>query len=85
MLPIEGYASVFRVINGRSRLTAFPANTQRRHGLAESHPKCFFLQFTHAEATCALVRRVGLCPSDRAVTPGGEVADVAGANEDPTD
>lgn len=60
-------------------LTDFPATTHRRHGRAESHPKCFFLQFTHAEATCALVRRVGFCPTVR-VAPGGDAANVAGAN-----
>lgn len=68
-----------------NRPTDFPANTHRRHGRAESHPKCFFLQFTHAEATCALVRRVGLCPIAREVTPGGEVANVVGGHDDSAD
>jgi hypothetical protein len=39
-------------------LTALPAKTHLRHGRAGSHPRCFLLQFTHADATCAFARLV---------------------------
>lgn len=48
-------------------LTAFPASTHLRHGRAGSHPRCFFLQLTQADATCAFVRRVDFCASGRPV------------------
>lgn len=48
-------------------LTAFPASTHLRHGRAGSHPRCFFLQLTQADATCAFVRRVDFCANGRAV------------------
>lgn len=57
-------------------LTALPARTHRRHGRAESHPRCFFLQLTHAEATCAFVRRVDLGPNERTVVTGVEASTV---------
>jgi hypothetical protein len=45
--------------------TAFPDSTHLRQGLAGSQPKCFRLQFTHAEATCAFARLVDRGGSDR--------------------
>ncbi|KMU87178.1 hypothetical protein CIHG_05119 [Coccidioides immitis H538.4] len=43
--------------------------THLRQGRAESQPRCLRLQFTHAEATCALARRVDL--GGNAVVRGG--------------
>lgn len=60
-------------------LTAFPDKTHLRHGLAGSHPKCFFLQLTHAEATWAFVRLVAFCGKLWVANPGDEdVGNVGG-------
>lgn len=40
------------------RRTSLPLCTHLRHGRLLSHLRCFFLQFTHAEATCAFGFRV---------------------------
>lgn len=59
-------------------LTALPARTHLRHGRAGSHPRCFFLQFTQADATWALVLRVDFCADERVVGPDAD--DSSGGN-----
>lgn len=64
-------------------LTAFPASTHLRHGRAGSHPRCFFLQLTQADATWAFVRRVDFCASDRPVGCVGSNVGAPASNGDP--